>query len=130
MTELMAEQKIPGAIVGVVRNGEVVLAKGYGEKQRGSNEVPTRDTVFHIGSLSKALTAVGAMMLVDQGKLDVDKPAAAYVQGLPASWKAITVKQFLAHTSGITDKPGQPASFADAIAEYQKLPLAFEPGAK
>ena len=97
----MRQKQFPGLILGVVKDGQVVVKKGYGVKSFASGEAPDENTVFYIGSLSKALTAVGAMLLVEQGKLDLDAPAGNYLKGLPKSWQPITVKQFMAHQSGI-----------------------------
>jgi CubicO group peptidase (beta-lactamase class C family) len=128
LAEEMKRQELPGAIVAVVRGGTVVVKKGYGEKRRGGGERPDSATVFHIGSLSKALSAVGAMTLVQRGQLGLDVPASRYLPELPPAWRAITVRQFLAHSSGIGDKVGQPATWQEAIAGYVGVPLTFAPG--
>jgi CubicO group peptidase (beta-lactamase class C family) len=130
LAEEMQQQELPGAIVAVVRGGTVVVKKGYGEKRRGGGERPDSSTVFHIGSLSKALTAVGAMTLVQRGQLGLDVPAARYLPELPKSWRAITVRQLLAHSSGIGDKVGQPTTWQEALDSYAGVPLTFTPGTR
>lgn len=130
LAEEMQRQELPGAIVAVVRGGTVVVKKGYGEKLRGSGERPNSTTVFHIGSLSKALAAVGALTLVQRGQLGLDVPASRYLPELPPAWSAITVRQFLAHSSGIGDKVGKPATWQEALAGYAGVPLTFAPGTR
>ena len=76
--EMMKSTGSPGVVVAVVRDGKVVHSKGYGKKRIPDGGVPDADTVFAIGSLSKAVTAVGAMLLVEHGKLELDQPASKY----------------------------------------------------
>ncbi len=119
--------QIPGLILGIVQNGQVVLTKGYGVKKLGGNEVPDENTVFAIGSVSKALTAVGAMMLVDKGRIKLDDPISVYLHNLPRLWERITVRQYMTHTSGIPDFP-KSGSFEEAVRRVATRPLLFPPG--
>lgn len=64
----MVDWKIPGMAVGIVRDGRLVFAKGYGVKTLGSPDPVTENTIFQIGSTTKAFTATLAAMLVDEGK--------------------------------------------------------------
>jgi CubicO group peptidase (beta-lactamase class C family) len=123
----MSKHDTPGMVVGVVNQGRLVVEHGYGVKKLGSPEQPDADTVFYIGSVSKAVTAVGAMLLVEQGKLDLDQPIATYLKGLPRTWNRIKVRQFMTHTSGIPQVP-KSKTFADALARVAATPLAFRPG--
>lgn len=79
--EEMIEQNLPGMAVGVVRNGQVFHEKGYGYVDRDSEETVDTSTMFRWASLSKPLTATLAMMLVDKGKLDLDKAITHYLDG-------------------------------------------------
>ncbi|HET6842258.1 MAG TPA: serine hydrolase domain-containing protein [Candidatus Angelobacter sp.] len=125
---------IPSAVIGVVKGGQVAYVKGYGVKKLPNGDVPEENTVYYIGSLSKALTAVGAMTLVQSGKLDLDSPASQYIHDLPASWRDITVRQFMSHTSGIPDIPNRQKNAQDNInGVYRlmdKLPMASPPGTR
>jgi CubicO group peptidase (beta-lactamase class C family) len=125
--EAMAKHDTPGLMAAVVNQGRVVVERGYGVRKLGSPEAPDRDTVFYIGSVSKAVTAVGAMLLVEQGKLDLDQPIERYLKGLPSTWRRITVRQFMTHTSGIPQVP-RSKTFADAVARVAGTPLKFRPG--
>jgi CubicO group peptidase (beta-lactamase class C family) len=126
----MKQKQFPGLVLGVVKDGEVVVKKGYGVKSFASEEVPDENTVFYIGSLSKALTAVGAMLLVEQGKLDLDAPASKYLKELPRTWQQITVKQFMAHQSGIPQLNWKYPTFRKMLKAAEEMPLSFAPGTK
>jgi CubicO group peptidase (beta-lactamase class C family) len=126
----MRQKQFPGLVLGVVKDGQVVIKKGYGVKSFASGEAPDENTVFYIGSLSKALTAVGAMLLVEQGKLDLDAPASKYLKGLPSTWQPITVKQFMAHQSGIPQLNRKFPTFKEMLKAAEDKPLSFAPGTK
>jgi CubicO group peptidase (beta-lactamase class C family) len=123
----MAEHGTPGLMIGVVDGGKVVLTKGYGVRALPSGPPPDADTVFAIGSISKAVTAVGAMLLVDDGKIRLDDPIGKHLPGLPPSWHAITVRQLMTHTSGIPQGKKAP-TFAAALRQTAREPMRFAPG--
>jgi CubicO group peptidase (beta-lactamase class C family) len=66
----MADWKVPGMAIGIVQDGKLIFAKGFGVKTLGGNDPVTENTVFQIGSTSKAFTATLAAMLVDEGKFN------------------------------------------------------------
>jgi CubicO group peptidase (beta-lactamase class C family) len=123
----MERHGTPGLMLAVVDNGRLVLQKGYGVRSLPAGPPPGPDTVFAIGSISKAVTAVGTLLLVQDGKLRLNDPAAKYLSGLPESWRRITVRQFMTHTSGIPRIVGAP-SFATALKRAAGMPLSFKPG--
>lgn len=124
----MGEKKIPGLVLAVVKDGQVLVNKGYGVKSFASHQVPVAQTVFYIGSLSKGLTAIAAMLLVEQGKLDLDAPASRYLKRLPKSWHTITVKQFMAHQSGIPQLNRRLPTFEQMLRSADRVPLSFASG--
>lgn len=71
---VVEEWRVPGVAVAVVRDGEVVMARGFGERDVEKNLPVTEHTRFAIGSATKAFTSTVLAMLVDEGKLDWDKP--------------------------------------------------------
>jgi CubicO group peptidase (beta-lactamase class C family) len=127
MQDAMERHRTPGLMLAVVDNGQLVLQKGYGVRSLPSGPAPGPDTVFAIGSISKAITAIGTMLLVQDGKLKLNDPAAKYLSGLPESWHRITVRQFMTHTSGIPRIVGAP-TFATALKRAAAMPLKFKPG--
>ncbi|WP_328326611.1 beta-lactamase family protein [Kribbella sp. NBC_00382] len=100
---LLAEHQVPGTAVGVLFGDEVIdHAAGVLSK---ATEVPaTADTVFQIGSITKVWTTTLVMQLVDEGRIDLDKPLREYlpefVIGDEAAAAVITIRQLLSHTSG------------------------------
>jgi CubicO group peptidase (beta-lactamase class C family) len=123
----MAEHGTPGLVLAVVDGGQVVLSKGYGVRALPSGDVPDGDTVFSIGSISKAVTAVGAMLLVEDGKIRLDDAIGKYLPALPPAWHPITIRQLMTHTSGIPAVQKVP-TFAAALQEAASQPLRFSPG--
>src|SRR5262245_63551246 len=73
--EAMLKWEVPGLAIAVVKDGQLVLARGYGVCEIGSNRRVTQNTVFSIASCTKSFTAACIGMLVDEGKLGWDDPA-------------------------------------------------------
>jgi CubicO group peptidase (beta-lactamase class C family) len=131
----MRKQQIPGVSLAVVRNGEIVYAKGYGYANV-EHQVPVKpETIFQSGSVGKQFTAMAVMMLVEEGKIGLDDKIGKYFTDAPAEWANITVRHLLTHTSGMTDYP-QNFNFradyteADIYKAIKAAPLAFQPGEK
>ncbi len=99
----MQRLQIPGVSIAIVRDGQIVRAKGYG-LANVELDVPVKpETVFQSGSVGKQFTAMAVMMLVEEGKLGLDDPIAKYFPNAPVTWQGITVRHLLTHTSGIKD---------------------------
>ena len=139
----MAQQHLVGVEVAVGRNGSTLFSKGYGLRDQAKNLPVTAKTVFPIGSISKQFTAACVMLLVQQGKIDLDAKLATYLPNVPHATQ-ITVREILDQTSGLPDylenKPLITALFAgtwmtrEPFAYYVNLirgdPLKFKPGTK
>lgn len=100
----VAEGRIAGAVILAGHRGEIVYRKAFGLKTlRPHREAMTVDTVFDLASVTKAVaTATAIMQLVDQGQLNLDRPAAAYWPDFAGNGKnRITLRQLLTHTSGL-----------------------------
>ncbi len=142
LTETMTVHHIPGASIGVVMNGAIVWTHGYGMADvEGS--VEARDTTeYRLASISKPLSAVAAMTLVEQHKLDLDAPVQKYCPAFPQKDSPITVRELLSHTSGIRHYKNEEDiehlaentrhfdSIDDSLAIFAKDPLEFQPGSK
>jgi CubicO group peptidase (beta-lactamase class C family) len=131
----MQKRNIPGLSLAVVKEGKVIKMNGYGLANIETNVPVTTETVFKIGSLSKPIIAEGIMMLVEEGKISLDDKVSKYLENTPESWKDISVRNLLSHTSGIIrEAPGfDPAKIqpdADVIKTAYSLPLRFTPGEK
>jgi CubicO group peptidase (beta-lactamase class C family) len=96
---------VPGMAVAIVEHGQVTLARGYGVRRLGSADSVDADTIFEIGSLSKAFTAAALAVLVDRGKIRWDDPVIDHIPGFqmydPWVTREITVLDLLVHRSGL-----------------------------
>jgi CubicO group peptidase (beta-lactamase class C family) len=99
-TELR-QRHIPGLSLAVVRDGKVVLARGYGLANVEDKTPAAADTVYELASVSKQFIAAGIMIVVQEGKVDLDAPVSRYLTDSPAAWKDITVRHLLTHTAGL-----------------------------
>lgn len=131
----MDAEKIPGIAVAVMREGKIVLAKGYG-LANVEHSVPVKpETIFQSGSVGKAFTVVAIMMLVDEGKIGLDDKINKYFIDAPPEWEAITIRHLLQHTSGMGGYPEEFDFRADLteVELYKAIkanPLAFPLGQK
>lgn len=132
---VMQKQNVPGVSVAVVKEGKVVLAKGYG-LANVEHQVPVKpETVFQSGSVGKQFTATAVMMLVEEGKINLDEKIGKYLGESPDTWKNITVRHLLTHTAGMTDYPKgfdfrRDYTEDELLKIAQNIPTAFEPGEK
>lgn len=131
----MSRQKIPGLALAVVREGKVVKVKGYGLANVETGGRTSENTAFRLGSVSKQFLAAGIMLLVQDGKLDLNERVGKYFPDAPEAWSEITVRHLLSHTSGlIRDVPDFDAlkqiPDAEAIRRVYSLPLDSPAGTK
>ena len=75
----IAENRIPGAIMMIQRNGKIAYFNSFGVRDPATKEPMTPDTIFRIYSMSKPITTVAAMMLVEEGKLQLDEPLSKFI---------------------------------------------------
>lgn len=156
LSEAAAEGAVPGVVAGVTSAGDDLYLGGFGERVLGGGDAMTPDTVGWIASMTKAVTGAAAMQLVEQGRLDLDAPAASVIpyldevpvlegfddDGKPRTRpprRAITLRHLLTHTTGFSYE-----IWSDAIVRYQEAtgtpgimscenaalttPLLFDPG--
>lgn len=118
----IATNKIPGAIMMIQRNGKTAYFNSFGIRDPGTKAPMTADTIFRIYSMSKPITTVAAMMLVEEGKLQLDEPLSKYIPAfadvkvgvekkgedgkvgldLVSPRRPITIQDLMRHTSGLT----------------------------
>jgi CubicO group peptidase (beta-lactamase class C family) len=130
----VANGTVAGVSVAVARGGDVVFARGWGLAALDPKTAAGPDTRYRIQSVTKLLTAVAVLRLVEDGRLALAEPVTKWFPGLPA---AVTVRHLLTHTSGLADfwqlesyKRAPPARPADVVPLLVAAPPDFAPGAK
>jgi len=134
----MQERRIPGLQVAVVQRGKIVLLRSFGMANLQNSVPVTNQSIFPINSCTKAFTGVALMQLAEEGKIQLSAPVSTYLEGLPASWQPVTVRQLLTHVSGLpnilsildqnTGKLLGRDTEDSAWAKVQALPMAFPTG--
>jgi D-alanyl-D-alanine carboxypeptidase len=132
---VMAQRHIPAASIAVVKDGAVVKVAGYGLADMENNVAARPDTVYKIGSVSKQFISAGVMLLVQDGKIAVDDKVSKHLEGTPDTWRDITLRHLLTHTSGVVREapafdPYKVQPDIDVIKSAYPLPLRFKPGEK
>jgi len=132
---VVAEKHIVGLSVGVMQNGKVILAKGYGVRDASSRDPVTPRTMFAIGSVTKQFTCSALMLLVEQRRLALTDPVSMYLPTLTRA-KEITLLDLGGHLSGYRDyypldfvdrEMQKPATADQIITQYATRPLDFAP---
>lgn len=140
LVSAMDAYRVPGAVVVVVREGQILLAKGYGFADLESRlPVDPAATLFRPGSVSKLFTWTAVMQLVEAGKLDLDADINTYLDfNIPATFaEPITLRHILTHTPGFEDKgdglfvlnPQELISLEEYVKNYQPARV-FPPGSR
>ncbi len=118
LSDLVSAGQFSGAVL-LAREGRVLLSKGYGMADI-ENDVPnTPRTKFRIASVTKQFTAMGIMLLQQEGKLNVQDSVCKFIEDCPEAWQPITLHHLLTHTSGL------PENFS--IQELMTLTLSRNP---
>lgn len=141
---LMKKYDVPGTSIAIIQNGKIVFKKGYGYANKEQRIPATEKTIFRIGSISKPVTAIGIMKLVEEGKLELDVPIEKYLTRwhIPSSEfnsDGVTVRRLLSHTSGFNIQgyplyaSGKPVpsieqSISGIAGEQWRVTLKNEPG--
>jgi len=101
----VADWKVPGLSVAVVKDGEVVFSRGYGVRELGRPEPVSSRTLFAVGSTTKAMTSALAGLLVDEGRLRWDDPVIRHLPGFllsdPYLTREVTLRDLLTHRAGM-----------------------------
>jgi CubicO group peptidase (beta-lactamase class C family) len=131
----MRKRRIPALSLAIVRDGRITKLKGYGWLDSVRAIPATPATVYQIASVTKIFTGAAVMALVQNGQLALSDPVTRFVDGLPPSWRSITVGHCLTHTTGLSDVALDSAAgmFAganvdQAIASAAARPPILEPG--
>ena len=145
-------RRIPGAVLLIVRMGKIAALETLGFHDRAKKTPMAADSIFRVASMSKPITSVAAMILAEEGKLDIGAPVAQYLPEFKdvkvgiekvAPKRPMTVQDLLRHTSGLTygifgNSPVDELykksnifagkSLADMVTKIASLPLLHQPG--
>jgi CubicO group peptidase (beta-lactamase class C family) len=154
LTQILRENDVPGVAAAVGRDGKIVYARGFGYSDLEKKEPVEPDALFRIASISKPITAVAVLQLVERGKLGLDDKVFD-VLGLKAPegrkvrfderWKNVTILELLQHRGGwdrdksfdpmfrssiiVKELKIEPPADANAVIRYMlRHPLDFDPG--
>lgn len=155
LKEFVDQGYIPGVVALVQRKGVTATVEAYGWQDTAAKTPMKPDSIFQIMSMTKPVTGVAVMMLVEEGKIRLTDPVEKILPEFAGQWllvsqtagervlrrpsRAITVRDLMTHTSGM---PGGPSSGAgnlmvtmdrtleEAVHIYSQQPLEFEPGSK
>src|SRR2546428_6748015 len=139
---------VPWVVASVANVGDLLYLEAFGKSAVGSNIDATPDTIFRLASMTKPVTSLAAMMLVDEGRITLDAPITHYLadylqppvltklnpdgtyESRPARW-SILIRDLLAHTSGISYSFLNPslARLSERGTPETVLPLLHDPGA-
>lgn len=135
----MNNLKIPGAVISIVKDGKILLAKGYGKSnvEKGT-PVDPKTSLFRIASTTKLFTWTAVMQLVEQGKIDLDTDVNTYLKTvkIPKTYpQPITMRHLMTHTAGFeeggvgyqitTDPKKLPVSISETLAKH--MPARVRP---
>src|SRR5881227_2591607 len=149
----VARRLIPGAVLAIARGGRLAYAEAFGWRDREAGAPMSADAIFRVASMTKPITSVAAMMLAEEGRLEIAAPVAQYLPEFAEltvgterrkAQRTMTVQDLLRHTSGLTyaqfgDTPVQMIwrdvrlmdegqTNAELVGKLAGLPLMFEPG--
>lgn len=156
MTSFVGEHKVPGAALAVTRQSKLVYARGFGYADRDAKQPVEPTSLFRIASVSKPITAVAVLQLIERGKLRFDDKVLDRMQLTPHQdsgskpddrWRQITIRHCLEHTAGWDrdksgDPIGRPVEIAQAVGSASPArpvdivrymmgrQLDFDPGSK
>ncbi|MDR7128188.1 CubicO group peptidase (beta-lactamase class C family) [Algoriphagus sp. 4150] len=127
----------PGAVFLVAKAGKPIYRKAFGEANLELNVPMTPSNVFEIGSMTKQFTAIAILMLMEQGKLQLEDQITKFIPDYPTRGKNITIHHLLTHTSGIKSFTGMKSLRAierqdlappELIDFFKNEPMDFDPG--
>jgi CubicO group peptidase (beta-lactamase class C family) len=122
INEGVKNNELPGAVVLIVRNGKIVMFESFGFRDKEAKAPMTNDTIFRMASMTKPITTVAAMMLMEEGRLTLADPVSKYIPafadtkvsvekknadgtvelGIEPQYRPMTIQDLMRHTSGLT----------------------------
>ncbi len=133
--DYMAKENVPGLVLAIVQAPYIPRVVAYGLSDIEQKRLASTRTIWAIGPISQAFTAVAIMQLYEGGKININDKLSKYIPGIPTAWANVTIHQLMQHATGIEDYRSQKGydskkqyAPADLIAMVQHAPLKFTPG--
>jgi len=132
MAAEMQRTRAPGAAIGIVVDGKIVFAKGFGSLSAERNDMVDAGTLFRIGSVTKVLTALAALRSEQTGSVSLGEAIGTYFPALHASLRPLTLRQLLTHKAGMialpsAHGPGDEEALARRVAAWTDTVLFAKP---
>lgn len=132
----LAERNLPGLSVAVGMGSDIVWAEGFGFADLDKRSLVTPNHVFRIGTASMVLTSAAIGRMLEKGWLNLDDPIQKYVPAFPEKQRPVTVRQLMAHVSGIRNDGGDESPLyaqhceqpVEALKHFADRELLFDPG--
>lgn len=137
--QYMQEASIVGLSLGIVKDGQLYLTRGYGLQELGTRKTTDSLTNYMTCSITKLFTATAVMQLVEQGKIDIRQKLIFYLPDFTMKderYKDITIEHLLSHSSGLPwdkvlkDVPDDSSALRKLVYSFSNSKLAFTPGTK
>lgn len=134
--QYMQDNNVPGLALAIVQAPYITRVVGYGLADAEKKLLVSSNTVFNVGQLSNAFTAVAILQLKEEGKLKLEDTITTYFPDFPQAWSAITIRHLITHTSGLPNYSDDPFDYSKdySLTDFIKLlgnkPLIFPPGSK
>jgi D-alanyl-D-alanine carboxypeptidase len=133
--DYMQRNHIPGMSLAIVQAPYIPRVVGYGLADTSAKTLVSSNTVFNLGQITHAYTAVAIMQLKEEGKLGLEDPVAKYLPNVPGEWHGVKIRHLMTHSSGLpsyTEASGFDYSQVytlDAIVDMvKKMPTRFKAG--
>ena len=130
MLETLKQYGVPGGALAIVKDGRLVLAKGYGWADIETKEAVLPMMLFGVASVSKSITGVTVLKMVEEGKFKLDDPVLKLLGPLAPvgkedpRWRQITVRMLLNHSGGWdSEKTGDPTGWGEKVAKEMHVAL-------
>lgn len=132
LLSLIQADQIPGMAIAVVKDGQIIHKRNYGQANIAHNVAVSDSTLFRVYSTTKLVTAVACFQLIERQEIFLDDPISKYIDNLPDSWKSIKIEHLLTCSSGLPDYKDLDKELSDEqlMSELFKEPLQFEQGYK
>lgn len=133
IADFIAKHGLPGLTMAIVQAPYIPRSAGYGRTSLDHDELASTRTLWNVGPITQAFTAVAVMQLKERGALRLEDPIGRFVDDLPAAWRGITVMELLQHSSGIPDyrdtmEAGRRYAPRDLIGLVAAKPMLFGHG--